>query len=149
MSLLVAEKPEGRFLWPVSKCFVTFDTNEYGMLNLYYIVWFRGAKNLAMIYSLIPDNYEFYQRLFPFLEHIIKYSAFPDPHLETLYLLYSNTNSFLPIFEFTILRKKNSKSVTRKVEMYFLLYNSTYFIYNTCNTRVYKFNLPQLIWIES
>lgn len=83
-----------------------------------------------------------------FLKHIIKCSAYSDPHSEILYDTYFNTNNLMITSEFAILLKQDSKSVVYKVQIHSLSDNLTYYKYNTYKFKVCRFDFLQLILLE-
>ncbi len=80
MSLFGAGQIAGGLFGPISNYFATVETNSRGILHLHCLVWLRGVSHLATLRSQIQSNVEFRQRLFSFLEHIIKCSASENPH---------------------------------------------------------------------
>lgn len=142
VSFLAFRKLKRKLLGLVSNYFAIIETNGHGMLHLHYLVWLKEVTPLVTIRSQIQDNHEFFQRLFAIFDHIIKYSASLNPHLETIYQICSNVNNSLNAPEFTTLLKKNSKSVVYKVQMHPLSHKSICFKYNTRKIRVCRFDFP-------
>lgn len=64
-----------------------------------------------MLYFQIEDNYKFCQKLFLFLEYIIKYFIYPDPYPKTLHHICLDPNTSITIPEFAILLNQDSKSI--------------------------------------
>lgn len=145
VSLLAVSKPEGGLLIPILGCFATIETNRRGMLHLYCLFWLRKVTYLATIRFQIQDNHEFLQKLLAFLEHVIKYSISSYPHPKTLHQICPDANSPMTASKCATLFKEDSKSVARKVQMHSPSHNPTCFKYNTCKTRVCRFDFPRPI----
>lgn len=84
VSFLAFRKLKRKLLGLVSNYFAIIETNGHGMLHLHYLVWLKEVTPLVTIRSQTQDNHEFFQRLFAIFDHIIKYSASLNPHLEII-----------------------------------------------------------------
>ena len=78
-----------------------------------------------------------------FLEHIIKCSAYEDPHTETLDRVCPNANDSITTSQFADLLRADSKAVVQKVEMHLPYHNPTCYKYNTRKSKVYRFDFPR------
>lgn len=84
MSLFdVSQTAKGLF-GPILNYFASVKINNRKMLYLHCLVWLKSISHLATLQSQIQNNVEFYQWLLLFLEYIIKYLAFENPHTQNL-----------------------------------------------------------------
>ena len=82
-------------------------------------------------------------RLLAFLKHIIKYFVNNEALSDALYYACPNTYKANTIEDFTAQLKEDSKTVVKKVQIHFLIYNSNYFKYNISQFKVYRFDFPE------
>lgn len=110
---------------PISNYFATAETKRRRILYLHCLVLLKEALHLATLGSQIQDYYEICSKLLLVYEHVIKYSACPNPHKEISYHTSLNANKTIKISEVVILLNQDSKSVARKVQIYSLSDHST------------------------
>ena len=84
MLLFVVSQTKGGLLGPILNYFAIVKINSCGILYLHYLVWLKSVSHLAILQSQIQKNVKFSQKLFLFLEHIIKCSACEDLYTEIL-----------------------------------------------------------------
>ncbi len=142
MSLFGASQTAGGLFGLISNYFATVETNGCGMLHLYCLVWLRGVSHLATLRSQIQSNVEFRQRLLLFLEHLIKCSAFENPHTQTLDQVGPDANDPMTTPQFADLLRSDSEAVAQKVQMHSPSHNPTCYKYNTRDSRVCRFDFP-------
>lgn len=125
---------------PISNDLSTVETNNYGILHLYCLLWLKSVLHLAMLQMQIQSNDEFFQKFLLFSEHIIKYSAGENIYLQTLNQDFSNIYNLIIIPQFTDLLRIESKTVMQKVQIYLLSYNPACYKYNTCKLKKCRFD---------
>lgn len=148
MSLLASGKLEAELLGPISNYFATVKTNGRGILHLHCLFWLKGVSHLPTLRSQIQDNKEFRQKLFLFLEHVIKCSASQDPQPETLHHACPNANNSMTTSQFADLLRSDSEAVPRKVQMHSPLHNPTCYKYTTRDSKVCRFDFLRPILLR-
>lgn len=79
ISLFAISQLERGLQGPITNYFVTIETNSHGILHLHCLIWWKSVLHLVTLCSQIQNNYEFNQKLFLFLEYVIKYSISRSP----------------------------------------------------------------------
>lgn len=62
-------------------------------------------------------------------------------YLNILYQIYFDNNSLIILSKILILLKKNNLSMIYKVQIYYLIYNLTYYKYDIYKSKVYRFDI--------
>lgn len=101
-------------------------------------------SDLATLQTQIQSNYKFCQKLLEFLEHIIKCSASENFHLLTLHQACFNANNFITTPQFADLLRSDSEAVAQKVQMHLLFHNPICYKYNTCKSKVCRFDFSHI-----
>ena len=115
MSLLGVGQTEEGLLRSIFNYFGTIETNGCGMLHLYCLVWLKRVLYLVTLQTELQSNNELHQKLFLFLEHIIKCLASQNPYLQTLNQACPNANDLIITSKFADLLKSDSEAAAQKV----------------------------------
>lgn len=66
--------------------------------------------------------------------------ACSDFYLTILYHIFPDTNNSMTISKFAVVFKQDCKFIVRKIHLHSLSYNLTCYKYNTCKSKVYRFD---------
>lgn len=120
------------------------ETNDWGILYLYCLVWLCSIYHLAKLYDWLQSNLIFVAKIVRFIDNIVYYLIADITLSEDIKFEAPSANLDKTDKNFALKFYKDNNTVVSKIQIHSPLYNTICLKYRAIVTKNYCFDFPHL-----